>query len=190
MTRAPRAPAGPFRAVAEVDVLVLPSATTMRFTVLIAAMLTTGLFLGTTVFAAVASSPFVGAAVACLGSTTSPAALCLSGELAYVVYAVGGALVIAVGAIVVVLVAPSVIARRRRLRRPAANLAGAAARIAALAADVGVRPPPELLRRASRSSPRSRPVASRAGWPHRPVSGWTGSAVSTIHRWCSSRPLR
>lgn len=49
------------------DVLELPSATTMRFVLLTAAMLVAGLFIGVSVFNAVEGAAFLAAHAACYG---------------------------------------------------------------------------------------------------------------------------
>lgn len=123
------------------DVLALPSATTMRFVLLAAAMLVVGLFVGVTVFGAVEGQTFQTAVLSCGGNATCLAPI----EHRYALFALGGAAAVAIGALVVVLAAPAVIIRRRRLRDPGVVGAAALARLTAFCADAGIRRPPRLL---------------------------------------------
>jgi Zn-dependent protease with chaperone function len=135
------------------------SATTMRFVLLTAAMVVTGLFVGVSLFNGLDSAAFLAAGRTCFatavtGTTSSAAALssaravgpCMAPiEHRYALFAVGGVLMVVAGACVVVAVAPGIVARRHRLRAVGTVAGAASERLAEFCADVGIRRPPRLL---------------------------------------------
>jgi Zn-dependent protease with chaperone function len=136
--------------------LILQSATAMRFALVIAAMLSTGLFIGASVFGATHGSEFAAAGSACLSGGTDltsesvEQALGTSDCLApleseYARYAVGGAALVAAGALLAVAIAPSLITRRRSLRPLGPKLRLAEIRVLGLCVEAGLRSPPRLL---------------------------------------------
>lgn len=115
-------------------------------------MLAAGLFVGTTVFLAVAGTSFNAAVVECgrlpLGRPPGPNvfSICLAPvERPRALYAASAAAVVALGATVMLFVAPALIERRRRLRPAGPALAPAVQRMQALANGTGLRRPPTLV---------------------------------------------
>ena len=144
------------------NVLAHPSPTTGRFLLLIAAMLSTGLLVGTLVHNGVLGTSWSESARACLAQaddavpdkTDVPAQIahnevlstCLApAERIRAWFDVAGALLIALLGVVVLLATPAYIRRREKLREAGARLDGARERIRELAAEVGLARPPRLL---------------------------------------------
>jgi hypothetical protein len=137
----------------------LPSATTLRFVLLAAAMLVAGLFIGVSVFGAVYGRAFASAGDTCYGAgaaagvapiaslpdEASASACLLPFERLYAVFALGGAVVVAAGAVAVIFVAPYVLVRLHRLRDPGPAFAAVGVRLAAFCADAGIRRPPRVM---------------------------------------------
>lgn len=145
-------PAASAPGASRVNVLAFPPVTTGRVLILIAAMLAAGLFVGTTVFVAVAGTAFNAAVAECgrlpLGRPPGPNvfAICLAPvERPRALYSASAAAVVALGATAVLFVAPALIERRRRLRPAGPALAPAVQRMQALANDTGLRRPPTLV---------------------------------------------
>lgn len=156
----PEESASPFPAVgapgAIPNTLVLQSATTIRFALFVIAMLSTGLFIGVSVFGAVHGAEFAAQGAACLNTgpgfslgTANQAAStsdCLAPlEMQYAGYAAGGSVLVALGSLLVIAIAPWVIVRRRSLRPlgPALQLAGS--QVLNLCAEIGLHRPPRLM---------------------------------------------
>ena len=161
-------PAGPVAVAGDApvvrpDILAYPSPTTTRFLVLIAAILTAGLFVGTWVHnGSAAGDAWVQAVATC--SARSAATAGVGEDLASVLradevyadcmapaertragFSLGGALVAATGGVVVLFIAPIVIERRRRLRVPGPRLDAAALRFRQLASDARISRPPAFV---------------------------------------------
>jgi Zn-dependent protease with chaperone function len=130
------------------NVLALPSATTSRLIVLVVAMLTAGLFVGTALHNSLLGASWTRAVAACAGSArvggtpvVQAQLICAApAELRRALIALATTVVVAVAAIVILLLAPAVLRRRRRLR-PGVEFDAATARLTALAHEAGVRPP-------------------------------------------------
>lgn len=138
------------------NTLVLQSATTMRFALFVIAMLSTGLFIGVSVFGALHGAEFAAQGTACLNTgrrlpleTANQAAStseCLAPlEMKYAGYAVGGSVLVALGSLLVIAIVPSVIVRRRSLRSLGPALQPAGSRVLSLCAEIGLHRPPRLM---------------------------------------------
>jgi Zn-dependent protease with chaperone function len=135
-------------------VLMLPSATGSRLIVLVVAMLTSGLFVGTAVYNAILGQSWVRGVNSCLNTAAngtqarSMLSCAASGEWQRATFALTATVIITAVAAAIMLLAPSVLRRRRKLRS-AVEFSGAIARLADLAREVGVRAPALLVGRAS-----------------------------------------
>jgi len=138
------------------NVLAYPRATTVRFIVLVVAMLAAGLFVGSAVFTTAAGASWSRATAECAASAASlPGSPDLQSsaylacvapvERDRVVFALGAAAVVALAALTVLLLAPTLVERRRRLRLPSQAMAAAVQRVAELAHEAGLRRPPTLV---------------------------------------------
>jgi Zn-dependent protease with chaperone function len=136
-----------------VDVLAYPRPSTARFLSLLAAILGAGLFLGNWVHNEAVGDSWTRAVAACLDpAKAQPADLlerhedfeqCTAGvEQRRAAFALGGAAAVGVAGLIVLVLAPGVIERRRRLRALDDRLPATSARIAALAREAGLAQPP------------------------------------------------
>lgn len=139
------------------DVSRLPSATSLRMAVVVAAVAVTGLFLGTTLFNAFLGDGWSRQIRECLGTDLLPTmetVVCqASAERERAAVSLGVAVGVVLLAAVVVAVVPTVVRRRLRLAPPRGRLAEVQAAVDALAAADGVRPPRVLVGRATLGSP-------------------------------------
>jgi Zn-dependent protease with chaperone function len=144
------------------NVLAHPSPTTGRFLLLIATLLSVGLLAGTLIHNVVLARSWTAAVRTCTGiadtavpDASDPAGLiahndivagCLApDERTRALYSLGGAGLVLVLGIAVVVLVPPVLRRRYRLRPAGPGLAGAVQRIGELASASGLRRPPRLL---------------------------------------------
>lgn len=144
------------------DLLAYPSPTTSRFLLLIVALLGSGLFVGDWLHSQVAGPDWVDATLACATLAQEQAAgldalaqvdtgqsvldTCRANtEGVRAVFVLGGAVVVGLGGLVALYVAPQVIRRRRRLRALGAGLEPARQRFAELARDAGLARCPGLV---------------------------------------------
>jgi hypothetical protein len=149
------------------DVLAMPSPTVSRFVLLLAALLSSGLFVGTWVHNQTSvGTDWLDRVMACEGvrPEVDPGAgaaeilraeqvvlACVEGaqqRLAW--FAVGGAVLTLLAACVVLAAVPRTIVRRRALRPAGPKLTAASERVAALAGEEGLRRSPEVLVGSSR----------------------------------------
>jgi hypothetical protein len=145
-----------------IDVLAVPSPTAARSIVLVVALLTAGLFVGTWLHNTTAvGDRWTRAVAACEQQSGAPPAIadleqtadqqhrfaaCTAPvERVRAAWATGGLLIAGAGGLAVLYVVPVVVRRRRRLSAPGPNLAPAQARFAALSAEAGLRRPPRLV---------------------------------------------
>ena len=146
------------------NVLAHPSPTTGRFLLLIGTLLSVGLLAGTLLHNGLLGDRWAQAALACFqqGNTAAPSldvddptgliaqneivSSCLApAERTRALVSVGGALVIGLLGLVVVLVVPTVLRRRHRLRPAGPRLQGAVDRIAELSTQAGLRRTPRVM---------------------------------------------
>ena len=144
------------------NVLAHPSPTTGRFLLLIAALVSTGLLVGTLVHNAVQGAEWAAIARSCFAQANAAVpdqtevhnqiehnrvlSACLApAERARAWFDVAGALLIALLGFAVLLATPAYIRRREKLREAGERLDGARERIRELAAEVGLAKPPKLM---------------------------------------------
>jgi Zn-dependent protease with chaperone function len=162
------APAGPVAAADDApavrpDVLAYPSPTTTRFLILVAALLTAGLFVGTWVHnGSTAGDAWARSVATCSQLLAPPVAVggnpaavfdaqeayndCIApAERTRAAFSFGGAFVAAVGGALVLFVSPIVVERRRRLHAPGPRLDSAAQRFRELATAAQLPRPPRLV---------------------------------------------
>ncbi|MDN5859413.1 MAG: M48 family metalloprotease, partial [Pseudonocardia sp.] len=130
---------------ARLNVLALPRATTVRFLILVMAMLATGLVVGTLLHNSIFRVEYMGQFIRCQ-SDPVPLLCMRSAERRRTLLAFAVAAAVVAGAVVVALVAPTVIEGRRRLRPVAPAFPRAAARLVELSREAGLRRPPQLVR--------------------------------------------
>lgn len=166
MTTISSATQPPLPLVARPDLLAYPAPSTSRFVLLLVALLGSGLFVGDWLHSQVAGSAYVDAYRNCQTlaqeqvpgpdgleqMTARPPALdaCrMSIERDRAAFVLGGGVAVGVGGLVVLYVAPHVIARRRRLRPLGTGLEPARRRFAELAVEAGLARCPILVLGAS-----------------------------------------
>jgi Zn-dependent protease with chaperone function len=148
-------------------VLAMPSPTVSRFALLVAALITSGLFVGTSVHNQTAvGDDWLARVIECesLRPEVAPGApveeiiraqevvdRCLEApQLRLVWFALGGTAVAIAGAIVLLTLLPRIIVRRRALRPAGARLEAASTRVSALASELGVAHAPATMVGSSR----------------------------------------
>src|SRR3954452_3310459 len=128
--------------------LPLPSATSFRMVLVVAALVVSGLFVGTGLFNALADD-WTTAILGCFSTNPLDIAAQLQcqapAERERAVVAVVGAIVVVLLACIVVAVVPTVLRRRRRLKPANRHYARAVHSVAALAAAEGTRAPGVLV---------------------------------------------
>lgn len=143
-------------ATARPDVLAYPSPTASQFVVFIAAMITAGIFVGSWMHNQTEGDEWQRAVTRCLAADRAdrPPPLeraeregrCRAeAERRRAAYALGGAAGAAALGIVLMLVAPSVVTRRRRLKPLSPGLAPMAAKVQGLAGEAGIARAPALM---------------------------------------------
>lgn len=137
------------------SVLAMPSPTVSRFALLVAALMTSGLFVGTSVHNQTAAlDDWLARVIECesLRPEVAPGAAmedviraqqvvdrCLQApQLRLAWFALGGAAVAIAASVILLALLPRIIVRRRALRPAGARLEAATARVSALASEVGV----------------------------------------------------
>jgi Zn-dependent protease with chaperone function len=173
-------------AVARPNTLAYPSPTTSRLLVLVVALLTAGLFTGTWVHNEFRWKAWSSEVARCASSSTLGAGAALVGtcdqhnERIRAAYSLGGAVVVGLGGLAVLYLAPVVIRRRKRLSSVPPTLSAAAARCAELAAEMRVRRPPVLAMGAVNQRDAftfGRPGRYCVVLPRRALLGWHDSAL-------------
>ncbi|OLT00532.1 hypothetical protein BJF90_35065 [Pseudonocardia sp. CNS-004] len=135
----------------------LPRSTTTQFVLLVVSILAAGLFVGTAVHNSVAGAAWDAAYARCAAASTAQQggpeqqwavllACVQPAEAVRVTYALGAAVLVAIGAIAVVIATPPLLIRRRKLRPLADRHADALTRMTALAWQARLRRAPEFLR--------------------------------------------
>ncbi len=161
MVDSPSAPQSFAAAGHRVALHAFPSPTTIRFVVILAAMLAAGLFIGDWFEGRLHADQFARAVDECYLQAGNPATVGSPGEqiaiqdaaeacyanTRYVqaAYSLGGALLVMLAGLAIVFLAPPIIERRRRLRPFGVNLLAADGRIAELARQAGLRRPPTVM---------------------------------------------
>jgi len=152
------APAGP--SAARPNLLAFPTPTTTRYLALLAALITSGLFMGSWLHNEIAGAEYVRVTYACWQAAPGGGAQDWTGMLAAdeqrrscragveqvrAGYLLAGAGAVALGGLGTLLLVPRRIARSRGLKPPDENLAGAVHRVHELAAETGLSRPPAVV---------------------------------------------